>query len=246
MSRWKAAAIHLSVSILIGLAAAAIIFGVWYPPPFSRAAGGEKLILVLLGVDLVIGPLLTLIVYRHGKKGMRFDLAVIAILQLGALLYGLSVVSQARPAFIVGAIDRFVIVSADALDDRDLADAKQPEYRHRSWTGPYLVNALRPEHASDRSDLLFSALDGKDIEKFPKYYADYASHAQPLLDRARTLDTLRDRPGAAPLIDRWLADHGTPAADVAWLPLVGRGGDYTVLLDRKNGHILDVLALEPW
>lgn len=245
MSRWKAASIHLSLSLLIGLIAATVIFGVWYPPPFSQAAGGEKLILVMLGVDLMLGPLLTLLVYKHGKHGMRFDLAVIAVLQLSALAYGVSVVAGSRPAFVVGAIDRFVIVSADALDDRDLADARQPEYRYRSWSGPFIVNALRPEKTSERNDLLFSGIDGKDIEKFPKYYADYATHAAPLLERAHPLDALRDRPGAPPLIDHWLA-RNRQATDVAWLPLVGRGGDFTLLLDRKDGRILDVLPIEPW
>ncbi len=245
MSRWKAASIHLSLSLLIGLIAAAVIFGVWYPPPFSQAAGGEKLILVMLGVDLVLGPLLTLLVYKHGKRGMRFDLAVIAILQFSALVYGVSVVAGSRPVFIVGAIDRFVIVSADALDDRDLADAKQPEYRHRSWTGPYIVNALRPENSTERSDLLFSGIEGKDIEKFPKHYVDYATHVSPLLERARPLGSLRERPGASFLVDRWSA-RNRQIADVVWLPLVGRGGDFTLLLDRKNGRILDVLPIEPW
>lgn len=245
MSRWKAASIHLSLSLLIGLIAAAVIFGVWYPPPFSQAAGGEKLILVMLGVDLVLGPLLTLLVYKHGKRGMRFDLAVIAILQFSALVYGVSVVAGSRPVFIVGAIDRFVIVSADALDDRDLADAKQPEYRHRSWTGPYIVNALRPENSTERSDLLFSGIEGKDIEKFPKYYADYATHAAPLLERARPLSSLRDHLEASSLVDDWLARNRVDN-DVAWLPLIGRGGDFSLLIDRKDGRILDVLAIEPW
>lgn len=246
MSRWKAAAIHLSLSILVGLAAAAVIFGVWYPPPFSRAAGGDKLILVLLGVDLALGPLLTLLVYKHGKRGMRFDLTVITALQLSALVYGVSVVAGSRPAFIVGAIDRFVIVPADALEDEDLAEAKQPEYRHRSWTGPRIVNALRPENRSERSDLLFSGIDGKDIEKFPKYYVDYATHTAPLLERSRPLDALRQRPAAAAIVDDWLRRHGRQASDITWLPLVGRGRDFAVLLSHANGSILDILPVEPW
>ena len=101
MSRWKAAAIHLSISALIGLATAALVFGVWFPPPYSHAAGADRLILLLLGVDIVVGPLLTLIVYRHGKWGMRFDLWVIALLQAGAFLYGMSVVLTSRPVFVV-------------------------------------------------------------------------------------------------------------------------------------------------
>src|SRR6187402_1763816 len=105
MSRWKAAAIHLSISASIGLLAAALIFGVWYPPPYSKATGADELVLLLMGVDIVLGPMLTLVVFRSGKKSLRLDLTVIAIMQTCALLYGMSVVVRARPVFIVGVDD---------------------------------------------------------------------------------------------------------------------------------------------
>ncbi|HEY6544622.1 MAG TPA: TfpX/TfpZ family type IV pilin accessory protein [Dokdonella sp.] len=246
MSRWKAAAIHLSISALIGLATAALVFGVWFPPPYSHAAGADRLILLLLGVDIVVGPLLTLIVYRHGKWGMRFDLWVIALLQAGAFLYGMSVVLTSRPVFVVGAIDRFVLVSANALDDKDLAEGSRPEFRRRSWTGPVVVNALRPESSSERSDLLFSGLEGKDIELFPKYYADYASNAKPLLERAQPLDRLMEKEGARAEVEAWLTDNARTAQNTVWLPLVGRDADMSVLLDREDGRVLDALPIDPW
>ncbi|HPG95297.1 MAG TPA: hypothetical protein PLR28_12145, partial [Dokdonella sp.] len=107
MSRWKAAAIHLSISITVGLLTLALLFLVWFPQPYFEAAGGEHLIIVLLCVDLVLGPLLTLILFKSGKKGMLFDLWMIGILQSAALVYGLYVIAEARPVFIVAAVDRF-------------------------------------------------------------------------------------------------------------------------------------------
>lgn len=245
MTRWKAAAIHLCVSALIGLLTAALVFCVWYPAPYTRASGADQLILMLLGVDICVGPLITLLVYREGKWGMKFDLCVIALLQLAAFVYGMSIVLQARPAFIVGAIDRFVIVPANALAEEDLAAATRPEFRTLSWTGPRVVNALRPEKSSERSDLLFSGAEGKDIELFPKYYADYATHAAPLLARAHPLDTLT-KSEAPELIDAWLQKHNRQRADVVWLPLVGRNADIVLLLDRQDGRVLGSLPIEPW
>ncbi|HEV7490359.1 MAG TPA: hypothetical protein VGO25_06105, partial [Rhodanobacteraceae bacterium] len=80
MTRWKASAVHLSISICVGLGAVALIFGVWYPPPYSHAVGADQLVVLLLGVDVVLGPLLTLVVFKSGKKSLRFDLSVIALL----------------------------------------------------------------------------------------------------------------------------------------------------------------------
>ena len=45
-----------------------------------------------VGKTTVVGPLLTLIVFRAGKPGMKFDLAVIGLVQVAALAYGTATV----------------------------------------------------------------------------------------------------------------------------------------------------------
>ena len=247
MSRWKAAAIHLSISAAIGLASAALIFGLWYPPPYSHAAGADELVLLLMGVDIILGPLLTLVVFKSGKKSLRFDLGVIALLQACAFLYGTSVVVRARPAFIVGSIDRFVLVSANDLDAKDLSDAKKPEFQTSSWTGPLLVGAQLPSGTAERNKLMFSGAAGKDLEKFPKYYVDYESAAPALVARAHTLNELRaKRPGSAAIIDTWLSQHQKTESDVVWLPLSASRASLTMLLDHSSGQPLGAVAIDPW
>ncbi|HEY0230993.1 MAG TPA: TfpX/TfpZ family type IV pilin accessory protein [Dokdonella sp.] len=247
MSRWRAAAIHFSISVAIGLVSAALIFGVWYPPPYSQAAGADELVVLLLSVDLVLGPLMTLVVFKSGKKSLRFDLGVIALLQVCAFLYGTSVVVRARPAFIVGAIDRFVLVCANDLDAKDLSEGRKPQFRSAPWTGPLLVGVELPTKATDRNDLMFSGAVGKDIEKFPKYYTDYASVAPGLLKHARTLDELlAKQPESRPAIETWLHRHQEVANDIAWLPLTAPRSSLIMLIDRSTGHTLDALKINPW
>lgn len=168
MSRWKAASIHLSMSMAIGLVSAALIFGVWYPRPYSQAMGAFELVFLRMGVDIVLGPLLTLAVFKTGKKYLRVDLAIIGLAQACALGYGLSVVVRAGPVFIVGEIDRFVLVSADDLDSSDLAKASNPQFRALPWTGPRILGAELPTDKKLRNELVFSGARGKDIEKFPQ------------------------------------------------------------------------------
>jgi hypothetical protein len=168
MSRWKAAAVHLSISALIGLVSATLIFGLWYPRPYSHAAGADRLVVLLLGVDVVLGPLLTLIVFRSGKWGMRFDLTVIAIAQACAFLYGTSVVVRARPAFVVGNVDRFSLVTANDIDADDYAKASKPEFRSAPWTGPRVIGALPPTDVKDRNKIMFAGPGGKDIDTLPQ------------------------------------------------------------------------------
>ena len=247
MSRWKAAAIHLSISALIGLVSASLIFLLWYPRPYSHAAGADKLVLLLLGVDVVLGPLLTLIVFRAGKWGMRFDLTVIGIAQACAFLYGTSVVVRARPAFIVGNVDRFSLVTANDIDDADYAEATRDEFRTPPWTGPRLVGATLPTDVQERNKLVLAGPGGKDINILPRYYVDYDRVAAELLKKAKPLDApAMQRPNATAAIQSWLLQHRRNAADVAWLPLQAPRTSMTMLLDRRTGQPLDALPIDPW
>jgi hypothetical protein len=247
MSRWKAAAIHLSISACVAAIAAGLIFGLWYPPAYRTAAGADQLVLLLIGVDITLGPLLTLVVYKAGKWGLRFDLAMIALFQCAAFLYGMSVVTRARPAFVVAVIDRFVLVPANDLDPVDLAKGSKPEFRSLSWTGPRLVGAQLPTDEGARTDLLFSGLAGKDIDKYPEYYVDYATAAPELLTHAKPIDDLIGKhPQSRDAIETFLVDHDHGAADTVWVPVQGPRASVTMFLDRPTGTPLGALPLDPW
>jgi len=248
MSRWKAAGIHLSINAVVAALAAALIYGVWYPRPYSQAAGAGTLVLLLLGVDLVLGPLLTLVVFKAGKKGLKFDLAAIAFLQACAFVYGLHVVAAARPAFIVGVIDRFSLVIANDLDSADLAKATAPEFRSAPWTGPRIVGAQMPKDWQSRNQVLFSGTAGKDLDEFPQYYVPYSQVAHALTSRAVSLDTLKQKhPESTPVINAWLQAHPDYlASNVVALPLAAHKQSLTMLLDRTKGTVLDALPINPW
>ncbi|MDO1527793.1 TfpX/TfpZ family type IV pilin accessory protein [Fulvimonas sp. R45] len=248
MSRWKAASIHLCISATIALCVGALLFTLWYPPPYFEAAGASVLMLLLIGVDLVLGPMLTLIVFRAGKKGMSFDLAVIGLVQATALVYGLHVITVARPVFIVACVDRFNLVTAEDLDPKDLAQGRAPAFRTLSWTGPRVVGAPVPTDPAERNEVIKSGLDGKDIQLLPKYYVDYTSVVPALLKHARPLAELRRiNPHAGPVLDRWLARHTARTdTNTVWLPLMARKTSLTMLVDGTNGKILGALPIDPW
>lgn len=247
MTRWKAAGIHLAISAVIGAAILALLFWVWYPAPYFKASGGQHLILILLGVDLIMGPLLTLILFKLGKKGLVFDLAMVAVLQLGALLYGLHVMAISRPAFIVAVVDRFNVLTGNEIDPADLAQGMRPEFRSISWTGPRLVGTSRPTDPNERLNLAISGAAGKDAQHMPKYYVDYADNAAALAARAKPLSALRSQdPRTNRIIDAWLASSGRAEAEVVWLPLQVRGVSMSMLLERSSGNVIDALPVDPW
>ena len=96
LNRWQAFGIHLGLSLVIFVILLAIILLIWYPGVFIHL-GGWQGIRIVAAVDLVLGPLLTLIVYNPVKKSLKIDLAIIAALQIGCLCYGVWTVEQQRP-----------------------------------------------------------------------------------------------------------------------------------------------------
>lgn len=245
MSRWRAAGIHLCVSLIIAILVGSVIYFVWYPPPYFTVSGGSTLMLLIMGVDVIIGPSLTLAVFRVGKRGLTFDLSVIAILQFGAFCYGLFVIASARPVFLVAEIDRFVPVSAYQLDDADLAKASRPEFSTRSWTGPRLAGAILPK--GDTTDLTISALAGKDIDKMPKYYVPYDQAVDALLARAHSLTALANKvPQQTAEINQVIARSGESATDLVYVPLEGRVNSYSMVLSKRTRQPVAVLAIDPW
>lgn len=248
MSRWKAAALHLCLSIVVAAIASGLLVGLWYPPPYFHAGDAGRLLALVVGVDVSIGPLLTLLVFKSGKRGLKFDLTVIALLQAAALVYGFHTIVRSRPVFMVAAVDRFVLVDADQIAKDDLAKASQPQWRHLSWTGPVLVAAALPKDSSTRTNLLFAAAaGGKDVQDYPKYYATYASAIPGLLKHAHPITLLRElNPGRSTMISHWLDSRKLTESQAVWLPIQPRTGDLVMMMDAKTGKPLGALPLVAW
>ena len=248
VSRWKAAGIHLSLSALTALGAAILIFGIWFPPPYFKASGGDRLIALLIGIDLVAGPLLTLIIFKAGKKGLKFDLFCIGAVQLAALVYGLSVITESRPAFIVATVDRFEVVPANAFDDGDLEQTTDPALRRLPWTGPVTIASMMPTDPKERNFVLDSALRGKDLDRLPKYYVDLSKGLAVLRDHVRPLDALIARDPAANrlLVDAELRKRSLDPANVGWVPISAPRVDITMLVDRTSATPIVAIDVAPW
>jgi hypothetical protein len=245
MSRWKAAGLHLGLSALVGASALALMVFVWYPPPLFVAEGGSELVLILVGVDVAIGPLVTLIVFRAGKPGLRFDLATIGVLQAAALAYGMHVVFLARPVYLVFVKDRFEVARAAELDAEALAEARDPRFRSLPLWGPALAAADFPHDPAERNRLVELALAGIDLHHFPKYYAPYAERRAEVLARAKTVERLRaTEPTAARVVDEYLRESGRGEETVRALMLRARRAWVAVVLDARTAEPLAMRIAE--
>ncbi len=148
--RIRAAMLHLAISVALAGGVLSLVLLVWYPMPMHVLLGVGAILAIMLGVDVVLGPLFTLLVYDRRKRRLKWDLATIAALQLAALLYGVHTVYQGRPAFVVLVKDRFEVVSTPDILPEARAAARGNPVAQASATGPRWVTARIPESAEDR------------------------------------------------------------------------------------------------
>jgi hypothetical protein len=117
MSRWQAFGIHLAISVLVLTALMALIFLLWYPGILFNVNGGWTGLRIVTGVDLVLGPLLTLVVFKAGKPGLRFDLTCIAVFQAACMAGGMFIVYAERSLALVLAYDTIYSLAANEFED---------------------------------------------------------------------------------------------------------------------------------
>jgi len=247
LNRWQASALHLALSAAIALLVVTLMLAVWYPRQYFTAMGGDTLILILIGVDVVVGPLITLIIFDPKKKGLRFDLTVIAAMQLAALAYGGSVMFEARPVYNVFVVDRFEVIAANAVDAESRAKASA-EFRSLPLTGPRIIAARQPDDAKRQADIVLSAMNGgPDLANLPELYVPYEQFRQDAAKSARPLaDLAKRQPQDADAIRAFVAASGRAEDALGFLPMKARNKDMAVIVDRASGEVAGILPIHPW
>lgn len=248
--RWKerarAAGIHLSLSLGVAALAALLVFALWYPYPYREISGGRELFLLVVSVDVVLGPLLTFAIFDRAKPWavLRRDLAIVALLQLGGLGYGLWTVSVARPVHLVFEGDRFRVIHAIEVA-QELLPKTPPGIDALPWTGPTPL-AVRPfKNEGERVDATLAAFQGVELGSRPDLWEPYPAARDHVLKAGRPVVQLKSRfPDQAAEIAQAVGATGRPAEQLLYLPMAGRKSYWTVLLDASNAQILGFLPLD--
>jgi hypothetical protein len=244
--RLRAAGIHLGLSMLVAALAAVLVFAIWYPYPYREISGGRELFLLVVSVDVILGPLITLTVFdrRKSTRELVIDLAIVAAVQLSALSYGLWTVFVARPVHLVFEIDRFRIVHAVDVPAQLLPRAPA-DVDTLPLTGPTLL-AVRPfRDAAEKFDATMAALGGAEIGTRPDFWQPYAQAQSRVLAAAKPVTRLKARFSAqSAQIDAVLRSAGRTADTTAYLPLVGRKSFWTAFVDPANASVVAFMPLD--
>jgi hypothetical protein len=245
--KFKAFLVHLGISAVIAALAVCVVFFVWYPAPLQTAVGVTKIFLILLAVDITIGPLITFIVYKKDKNSLKFDLAVVAILQLVALCYGMNTVFVGRPAFVVFNVDRFDVSRAHEIDPKsaEKADNSGNDSAIISWLKPKWVAAVASKDSKRRQEIMFNSVQGgNDWPQLPELFVPLADVKKQILEQAKPLAELRKLHDKEPEIIQELANWKDN--EVKWLALRASAKDTVVLVDANSASVIKALDIKPW
>ncbi|MDN5626199.1 MAG: type IV pilin accessory protein [Acinetobacter sp.] len=233
---------HLLVSLLIAIAVIALVFFVWYPSPLATAVGVTHIFLILLVVDVILGPLLGLLVYKEGKKTLKMDLSIVVFIQVIALSYGIYSIYQARPAWIAFNYDHFELVRNNNIKT-DHIDKAEDQYQQPTWLTPRYVAVKQATDPTEQQIIQMGAmLNGISLAQYPEYYISLNQVKEQMKVKAHALSELSQW-NTDIVVQQTLKVY--PNA-TAWLPLETYGIPMVILINKENAKVVKIVDLRPW
>ncbi len=246
--RFRAFSIHLAISVFIACLAALLVLRLWYPSPYDTLSGGRELFLLIIVADMALGPLITFFVFNK-KKPLRekiLDFSLIALIQLSALSYGLWTAYTARPIYLVFEYSRLSVLHAIDIPVGQLEKAPEA-MRNLPMAGPRLL-ALRPfKNSAEEFDATMGAIDGAPLAARTDLWYPYEQAHTEILQEAKPVTELLKRfPGQAAQIHRAVTESHHAIDALRYLPVVGRKGVWTALLDASDASLQGFVDIDPF
>ncbi len=246
LAKLKAFGIHLSISLVLFTAIIAACMTLWYPPPYFWIDGGIQVTRIAALADIVLGPLLTLILFRPGKRTLKRDLAVIGAVQIAFLAWGVGVLHREKPllaAFVGYPTERFF-----PIPQQYLADSKRPiaELLALSTERPAFAAIRMPADRAAARELVRTQLSGlpsvfRQTERYEKLEG---AHMEEVFKVARSRERIAMIwPEAVADTERFAATRGRKFDDFAFVPVHGRFHSALLAFERPGGKYVGAVYL---
>ena len=240
-TRLKAAGIHLSLCTVIFAVALYLILAEWYPGFHFLVDGGLRGMRIMAGVDLVLGPTLTLIIFNplKARRLIVLDLSCIAAAQLAALAWGFYAVHSQRPVAVSYYEGAFLSLTAEPLkiEHRPADYAEQFSARR-----PPLVYVAPPADEDEEVRAAMQEVLGKVmVHEDPFFFRRFDQHWDDVRPHAAKVEERSHNTAFATALPEFLARHGGQAGDYLFFPYEGRDG-YCTLAFRPDGALVGALG----
>lgn len=268
-NRLKAFGVHFLLSLTIVSFVLLFLIYIWFPTPLNFIQDLHKIVFTLIAVDIVLGPLLTFIVFKPNKKNLKMDLIFIGLIQFLALSYGIYTSYISRPVYVVFSYDRFNSVSANEFDYIDMKKIPSDNpYLKLSNFGPIWLGSVEPKSISkiDKMDLEFSTALGDGLRLMPQYYVGYEKIKSDIIKASKRVneldfsivktnekneDTKLEKKNIPTIeqvqrVKKWLSGLTFPMEKIGLIPIKGRENYAIVAINLDTGSVIDSISEDPW
>jgi hypothetical protein len=242
--RLKAFSLHLlSSASVLTLILGCLYFG-WYHWPGWYLTAVTTVVLVMVCVDVVLGPMLTLIIANKNKprRELARDIGIIVAVQLCALIYGSVQLWNGRPLYYVFSQNALSVVQAYDITDQeaDLGRSQNAEFAPHWYSLPRWAWAPLPQDPKDRQAIISAVASGAgDLIAMPRYYRSCEQGLPSLRDELKKLD---DSSFYTALEKKKLKEHlqadGIATDEATTLPFTGRARPLLAVFNRSNLRIV--------
>jgi len=221
----------------------------WFPGELFFLDGGWQGLKIVALIDLVLGPILTLVLYKPGKSSLLFDMSCVAAFQIAALAYGFYATYHQRTVAVVFADRNFTTLSADAASvaNTELIDLELTPQKIKDIDAAYPAMLLTPEPSPEKFGKYVSELlNGypESHERLDLFVKRGPEHTQLLSDLAATQEKLA-KTGADKIIADAIEDGNYDESDIDVHFFKARYAKGLVLFSRSEQKILDYVPV-PW
>ena len=242
----KASGIHLLLSIfLVSLIIGSTVFFL-FPSLFIAVTDFKEVASIIVSVDLVLGPLLTFVVFNSNKKkiSLYLDFAVIGAIQLSALFYGAYSLFQIHPVYITFNVDRFSVVTAK---DAEPSKAIKKEFNISKLSAGKLAFAKMPEDIEKQNELVLSVITGgEDLELREEYYDSLQNNASEIIASSLDPNLVFKSKGAKDKAKDFLSSYQKELDSVIFIPLDSPNKEAILVMDKKTLLPITTISINPW
>jgi hypothetical protein len=245
--RFRAFGLHLLGSSVVLTLTLGLLYLGWYRWPGWYLADVPRVILVMAGVDVVLGPLLTLVIASSKKprRALFRDIAVIVSCQLVALTYGTFTLWQGRPLYYAFSVNCLSVVQAYEIEPQelDLARGRGAELVPHWYSVPRWIWAPLPQDAAEARKIVSSVIQGgSDVTAMPRFYKPWEQGLPELRANLQKVDDIKffSRTERKVLKQRMQA-AGLATDQPDAIALMGRGRPLLAVMDPTSLNITAIL-----
>jgi hypothetical protein len=244
--RLKAFGLHLLASTVALSSVLGTLYLGWYHWPGWHLADVVHVVLVMIGVDVVVGPLLTFVIARSTKprRVLARDIAMIVAVQLAALVYGTASLWHGRPLYYAFSESVLQLVQAYDIEAPELALARQQkaEFVPHWYSLPRWIWAPLPQDPDERTKIVTGAIvGGNDVISMPRYFKPWEQGLPALRPQLKKVDAVAYFSTAdKKLLKERMRAAGLSPDQLNSMPLTGRGHPLLAVFDPTSLKIIAI------